>query len=77
MPERCHLQAALGAARLGQEGDAVLGREVLHQLPQREVGLLRLRPAAACSWWHWSLKTWRDLCRGKCEEVPGRSHYGV
>lgn len=26
----------------------MLRRKVLHQLPQREVGLLRLRPAAAC-----------------------------
>jgi hypothetical protein len=51
-PGRRHLQAALGAPRLGQEGDAVLRRKVLHQLPQREVGLLRLRPAAACSLWH-------------------------
>lgn len=43
-----HLQAALGATGLGQEGDAVLRRKVLHQLPQREVLLLRPPPACRC-----------------------------
>lgn len=46
---RTDLQATLGAAGLGQEGDAVLRGKVLHQLPQREVLLLRLRPPAAFS----------------------------